>query len=161
MVAATFKIRQRLSIGLASGEHGGQSKTVTSLSQNHWPETTMFGRLQASCEGDGRAFLSASRRQTKDLETACLALFSKSHFSWRDVKRQFLFALTSRKRLSLSHVFLGRRDLFLQLIAPAASLFRQFFTDPHETLMGLAMLRSPRPHSFKASILAQCCGLSC
>ena len=102
--------------------------------------------------------LSASQRQTKDLEIACPVLSSNSRFSWRDVKRRFLFAVSSRKRSSLSHVFLGRQDLFLQHIVPASSLFRQFFTDPRETP---AMLRSLRPHSFKPSILPQRRGLSC
>ena len=105
--------------------------------------------------------LSASQRQTKDLEIACPVLSSNSRFSWRDVKLQFLFAVSSRKRSSLSHVFLGRRDLLLQLISPASSLFRQFFTDPRETPTVLAMLHSPRPHSFKPSILPQRRGLSC
>ena len=118
--------------------------------------STGFLRWRRACIS-----LPASRRQTKDLEIVCPVLSSNSHFSWRDVKRRFLFAVSSRKRSSLSHVFLGRRDLFLQLIAPASSLFRQFFTDPRETPTVLAMLRSPRPHSFKASILPQCRGRSC
>ena len=122
---------------------------------DHVWSSTGFLRGRRAC-----IFLSASRRQTKDLEIVCPVLSSNVHFSWRDVKRRFLFAVSSRKRSFLSHVFLGRRDLFLQLIAPVSSLFRQFFTDPRETPTVLAMLQSPRPRSFKALILPQCRGLS-